>query len=148
MVFWLMFIVLRDNPELILQESTQFGGKYALGFVFDMERLFHVLPAFVLVFYGFLRRTYIRASIRKVYGHNGVPLWMRVVYGIVIMLCAPILAILYFLMLSVKTVYGVDASPWIFVGVGIGALLIFNVVPFLVFINQVRQRLKRNKSKV
>jgi hypothetical protein len=56
LVFFLVFLLMMDNWEMMESMTQQGGGTYTLGVVVDFEKLFHTVPTlFCLYFYAGIR---------------------------------------------------------------------------------------------
>lgn len=63
LVFWLVFVMFQQNPAALTDLSTEHGGKFSMGFLLNMNAVFHYLPAIVATIYTFLRRKEIRRNV-------------------------------------------------------------------------------------
>lgn len=59
-VFWLVWIVLNDNPGILEDETKSHGGPYSSGFVYNMNTVFHYLPAIMMVYFMWARTEVIK----------------------------------------------------------------------------------------
>ncbi len=131
MIFFLMFEILYNNPQLLSQFASQ--GGVSLGAVFDGDRVYHVLPALISLAYLLLNRKVIFRSVEIWMGPK-TPLWIRIYYGLYasVVSLAPIG--IYLCMFNPDVVYGITSSTGILVLVALVGLVLFNVVPFICFV--------------
>ena len=107
-VFWLMFIALKENPNLILDASTMQGGDLPLGTVLDGDRLLHVVPVIVNILYLVLARVLVLDAVNTLCGPRA-PLAIQVVYWLYapfLSAIAPIL--LYLCAFDPQEIYGLS----------------------------------------
>lgn len=131
-VFWLIFIVLYENPDLLITMSNRGTGDQPLGFIMDMDRVFHVLPALMTLLYMFLRRDKL-AFISHFYLSKINSIHVRFFYGLASMISPAVVALMYFSTNDVNEVYGITANiGWIF-GTALLSLIVFNLIPFMIF---------------
>ena len=65
LVFWLVWIVYNDNPDLL--EDIGEDGDISLGAVYIFDRVFHVLPSFISLLYLYIRYILQIKSLRSHY---------------------------------------------------------------------------------
>lgn len=132
-VFWLMFLVLKENPDILLEASDRAGGDLPLGTVFDGDRLLHVLPALINVLYVIVARSMVLESVNQMAGPSAPPV-IRALYWLYAPLfspCAPVL--IYLATFSPQVIYGITSSNWVLFAIGFGSVLLLNALPFLGF---------------
>lgn len=131
LVFWIVFVILNDNPFLLTDISK--SGGYSLGLVYCMDRIFHVLPPLVLWLYALFRRTYFHAVLFNRYRQvqrwpiSGKIQWALYVFGSTL---APLsLLLIYWLIFDIGTVYGLQSPIAILASLGATVLLVSNLAP-------------------
>jgi hypothetical protein len=128
LVFWLVFIMFGDNPRVL----TDLAGDYDMGFILDMDRIFHVLPSMILLIYVVLERRLIGWTIAVLVYRNsfrqGVGAWFYLL-GVVLFGGLITLA-LYYASYDIAIVYGITTSPWLLLLLGVGVSIAFNGVVF------------------
>lgn len=151
LVFWIVFVILNDNPSL-LQAISDTGG-YSLGFVFCMDRIFHVLPPLVLWLYASFRRIYFYAALyrwRDRTKQNGTiaHFWWAVYIFCSTLAPVPLLLI-YWLIFDVAIVYGLHAPTIVLFGLGASVLIVSNLAPItLLYIDANHWRSNRDAALV
>lgn len=136
LVFWLVFFVLGDNPDLLLEMSKREGGKYELGAVFIGDRMFHVVPAIILVAYFILRRNEIGLAVVDSMNPYRYAYISRFISALGILVILPGFVVLaYRLFSDIQKVYGVNTGDGILLIVGIVVIFIHNVVPYKLYYN-------------
>jgi len=94
-----------------------------------------VLPALFNSLYGLLLARYVvRESVNWLSGPEA-PMRVRVLYG----LWAPVISALlpvgiYLASFDPIAIYGLNVSEWVLVAVGLGAVLLFNLLPYVGFV--------------
>jgi len=144
-VFWLIFIVLGNNPDLLIDVSDRGTGTHSLGFILDMDRVFHVLPAVMILFYIFLRRDKIAFTVFFFMNPSQSTFITAFVYGLVNMLAPIALALAYFSTNDVEEVYGLTISIAYVIGVALVVLILFNFVPLMIFYAVTTRKRKTTK---
>jgi hypothetical protein len=131
LVFWIVFVILNDNPLLLTNISD--SGGFSLGLVYCMDRIFHVLPPLVLWLYALFRRTYFYAALFHRYRQvqrwpvSGKIAWIMYVFGSTI---APLpLLFVYWFVFDIGQVYGLHAPIALLASLGAGVLLVSNLAP-------------------
>jgi hypothetical protein len=132
LVFWLVFVMLADNSNILLDMTTGYGGQYTLGFVLDMDRLFHVLPALFNLLYCFLRKKQLAFAIEVLAyrgSFNHLDTWVYLLY----ILFGPLLSLVFYIVsYNISQIYGITTPLAILIFLAIAVVLIFNGATFLV----------------
>jgi hypothetical protein len=133
-VFWIVWIVLDDNPALLQQETKDYGGKYEAGFVFNMNSVFHVLPSLVLLVYTVLRREELCAGVRLILKSRYLDILVKIAYGIFVAVLQPVMILSFYVMTNdAMQVYHITTNVAIVVLTGLAVILFHNGIPFVVF---------------
>lgn len=132
-VFILIFIVLGENPDLLINMSNRGTGTLSLGVILNMDRVFHVLPAFMILLYMFLRRDKIAFSMYFFMNDNDSGIGGRLAYSFTNMFGPILYSLFYFSINNVNEVYGITMNMGFVILIGIGVLVVFNLLPFMLF---------------
>jgi len=109
LVFWLVFIMFQENPDALTSLSTDEGGKFGMGFLLNMNALFHYMPAIIATLYTFLRRKDIRRNVVAFLVDTSIAL--RVFY-ILPNMFGPLLFIgAYNILMNIVVIYGITLDP-------------------------------------
>ena len=115
LVFFLVFILLYDNPYIVLDVMEEYGGDMYAGSVLVFERVFHVLPAVFALFALFMRMPDLILAMRYEFEHNwrrGRPIYLYAYIGVTFLLSfTPFL--IYYICLDPNEVYGVNTPVWL-----------------------------------
>ena len=131
LVFWLMFIVLEDNPNIFINLSTQGGGKYYLGFVYDLDRVLHILPAICILLYYIFRRKSITRAVSLIYFKKNLIL-IKFAYVLYILVLSAIPLGIYDLAFNFQVIYKITTNLAIVYVSAIVITIVSNGVPFLI----------------
>ncbi len=131
LVFWLAFFMVGDSPDQVLKLMDLYGGAYDPGFVLVMDRLLHVVPAVVNLFYVALRR-YELGYFVSYYFRNHQPHalnrtrfhWLGTM--LLLFYVGPaFLILLYLLLFDPNQVYNLSLHPALLYVSGLGILVVF-----------------------
>lgn len=146
-VFWLVFFVLGDNPDLLLKMSIIEGGKYGLGEVFVGDRVFHVIPALFFLAYFILRRHVIGYTIVSLMNPKSYSFAIRTTSLSIVTILGPVIVIFsYKVITDVYNVYGVTTPQITLVVIGLLILLVQNIIPFTLYYQNYKKVLIKHKS--
>lgn len=142
LVFWIVFVILNDNPRL-LQNISDDGG-YSLGLVYCMDRIVHVLPPIALWLYASFRRNYFyavmyswfRVLVKRKSDYYKL-LWITYL-GVSVLAPVPILLI-YWLIFDINNVYGLQSPTLVLTAIGAAVLLTSNLIPLTVLYHRSRE---------
>jgi hypothetical protein len=126
-VFWVVFILFQDNPDILTDLSKDEGGDYSMGFLLNMNTLFHVLPAMFIMVYTLLRWSALKAVVNNVF-HKESSQCERVSYFIIFILYPLWGIFIYYVSVDIRDVYGVTTNIWIIAAVVFGVAVIYNGV--------------------
>lgn len=130
LVFWLVFIMLSDNPNIIIELSNQGGGKYPLGFILDMDRVFHVLPAIFILVYFVIRRKSVTRGVALVF-YPTTSKAIKAIYVLYIIIFSATPLGLYNIFFNFVEIYGITTNVSVIYVMAIIITIIFNGVPFI-----------------
>ena len=134
LVFWLVFFVLGDNPDLLLDISIRGGGKYDLGKVFIGDRMFHVVPAIILLVYFILRRNEIGLAVVDSMNPYRYSKTSRFINAFIVLVILPGLVVIsYRLFSNIEKIYGVHTGDGILLIVGIIVIIVHTIIPYKIF---------------
>ena len=139
LVFWLVFLMIRDNPDAILGLIKEKGGPYEAWVVLDGHALSHVLIIVTLLVYSMLVWRHLIDGVIFMVGRK---IRSRA-FALASMMLYPLLIIgLYITFFDFQTIYGLSTHlAWIML-LAVAVVLIFNVLP--VFL--IMMRYKRTKT--
>jgi len=141
LVFWLVFFVLGDNPDLLLKMSTLEGGEYDLGAILIGDRVFHVVPSIIILAYFFLKRIEIGMAVADIMNPMKHSFLVRMISNALILIVFPLIIILsYNIILDMDDVYGVHTPLVIILMTGLIIIAIHNVIPFTLYYKQYKQK--------
>lgn len=66
LVFFMVFVLMVENWEMMNALTTEGGGTYTLGEVVDLEKVFHTLPTLFVVYFMLIVRDEIEESIHPI----------------------------------------------------------------------------------
>lgn len=132
-VFVLIFVVLGENPDLLINMSDRGTGTLSLGLIMDFDRVFHVLPALMIFLYLFLRRDKIAFNSYFFMNNHDNDWGIQLAYAGISMGSTIYFALIYFAITDVNKVYGITLNIGYIMLIGIAVLVIFNLIPFMVF---------------
>ena len=135
-VFTLIFIVLHDNPDLLINMSDRGSGEQTLGFIMDMDRVFHVLPALVILLYMFMRRDKIGLVVYVFMNKRENQYALRFNYAFISMISPVLFTIIYCITVDIYAIYGITTRLLYIVLIGFVTLVVCNIVPFIVFVRK------------
>jgi hypothetical protein len=128
-VFILIFVLLGDNPAILMDEAE----KYGLGFVLDMNALFHWVPTLINVLYLFLEQRILGWSVSILTGRTtrrtSIITWIYFVF--VVLIGGAIGAGVYFSCFDPSDVYGITTPLWVLIPTGLLVNIVFNALSFL-----------------
>ncbi len=129
-VFWLVWVILYQNPNILLEQTIDEGGKYTLGQVIIGDRLLHVLPVIIFLIYFILRLPEIIKIIS----------WWKRNQKLYFLLFSNSLTTLllvgsYRLLFDARDVYGITLSPGFSFLIIISTILVFVDLNILIFAN-------------
>jgi hypothetical protein len=133
-VFWLVFIMLYDNPGILTDEFEDNGGDYYAGTVLVANQVFHYIPPVYAAFYLGLRvPDFIDIYYITMVPTDSVSKWSDkvraihlsgsfAIYILVVLFaaCGPIM--IYYNAFDINEVYEVDTNVWV------GMLVIFSTI--------------------
>jgi hypothetical protein len=124
-VFWLVFVMFSDNEGVITELWIGNGGKYSMGFLINMNAVFHYLPAFSLSIYLFLNLDDVMdANLEIVRPHTSVI--YKIVYGLFIVFMPLYFIGIYDLVLDIHQVYGITTHIALLILLAITISIVFN----------------------
>lgn len=128
-VFWLAFVMVGDSPEEVLKLMSLYGGEYDSGFVLVMDRLLHVVPAVMLLFYVAARRHelgyFVSFYFRQAHPR---PAWQLFVFYTGLLFGQPALFVApYVLAFDFRDVYSLNVPSGAVFAIGLGILLVFQL---------------------
>lgn len=136
-IFWLVFFVLGDNPELLIKISTMGGGEYDLGAVFIGDRVFHVIPGIFVLLYMLLRRNEIIISTYDLIDPNKIRPIKQIVGPIIVLIIMPAVIIgTYKLFSDIEIVYGIKTPQIIIFMIGLVIVFVSNIIAFTIYYKQ------------
>lgn len=143
LVFYLIFVLFEDNVQLLINMSTLGGGKYELGFLINMNTVFHILPAMFMLAYLPIRRreiTRVYATIYKQFNSTVYPLYVAFI------LLVPLMYIGFFeAIFDIRQIYGITLSKFYLVLIVLAVIAIMNGVPLYLFIRRGKQYARKSK---
>lgn len=133
-VFWLVFVMVYDNPGVLTDEFKENGGDYYAGTVLVADKVFHILPAVYTFFYftfripDFIdilelamtpidRMSRLSAKLSQINITFSVTIYILMLISIS---CAPVL--IYYNSFDINEVYEADTNPWL------GVVIIFSTI--------------------
>jgi len=126
LVFWLVFLMIRDNPNVILGLIDTNGGPYPAWVVLNGNAVFHVLIVIALLFYAFFSWNLIADSLLFLAHKRLVNAWIIIPYVILL----PLLIVgAYLALFDVSIIYGLTTSVVALIFISLGILLVFNGLP-------------------
>ena len=131
LVFWLVFIMFADNSNILLNLTTINGGEYTLGFVLDMDRVFHVLPPIFCLLYCFFRRKAFAWAIKIILYRGAFSNFFSWLYILTIVFGPLIALIFYCVSYNIEYIYGISTPLVMLIFLSIAVALIFNGIPLL-----------------
>ncbi len=131
-VFWVVYVILGQNPQILLDATVSGGGAYTLGQVLLGERTLHVIPVIALVIWLFLRLPELaRATAHYAkYHRSSEPEYRRrfhyrLAYFLWVTLVPFLTLGIYALVFNIEDTYGVTLHLiWVFFIIA-GTLLLF-----------------------
>jgi hypothetical protein len=113
LVFTLVFILLYENWSIMTDMTNLYGGEFTFGEIVDLEKLFHVLPTFFMLYFVFLCKEETKKTTLLVPRSHSP--WEQYAYGWIVVIyqiySGMIFLILYQLMMNFNLVYDV-LFPW------------------------------------
>jgi hypothetical protein len=132
LVFFLVFVLLANNPSILLSLTKEEGGPYNAGLVLNFNTVYHTLPAIAILVYVFLARVEITLAVGFCIGYFN-SLGQKVFYFIWYLL-SPLLFIgLYCIIFNLKTIYGLTINLGFLALIAIGVVLIMVGIPLGLF---------------
>jgi hypothetical protein len=130
-VFWLVILVLANNPSILLENAKAFGGDYDTGLVLVMDRIIHVLIIVVMFSYFICRlRFLIEATNLMYFKTRGYG--RKIFFVVWNIFSIPLVIGIYVSVFNVKTNYGFTWNLGYLFLEAILVLSIFTVIPFVV----------------
>lgn len=143
-VFWLVFIMLYDNPGILTDEFEENGGDTYAGTILDGDRVFHIIPELYGIIYFIARipdfvdifyiaftpmdaesQAFPRVRYRKMVSN-------MIVYMVLLNCVAcPLVILAYYNIFDIKYVYEVDTPVYLGVLIIFFTILSTNVAPIL-----------------
>jgi hypothetical protein len=124
-VFFLVFLMFSENPGVLTDLATQNGGKYGMGFLLNMNTVFHSLPLIAVLIYVVLAKSELAYVIKEMVSR--LKNTNYVVFSFLIAFLFPILAItIYSLCVDFHKVYGMTTNIGYIILIVLGVVLIFN----------------------
>lgn len=140
-VFWLVFVMVYDNPGVLTDEFEENGGDYYAGTVLVADKVFHIVPAIYAFFYFVVRipdfidiyeiatvpvdpisRVSERVRVLKITGAVTIYIIMLIFIS-----CAPILV--YYNSFDMNEVYEADTNPWLGIAIVFATIVVTIVAP-------------------
>lgn len=106
-VFLVVFLILDENPNLILQE----GANHPLGLVFIGDRFYHVLPLVVMLLYMVFRRYMIGQVVH--FWLAQLPKSYNIFWMVWVLLSPFLLILVYFGLYNAIQIYSLTVSIWL-----------------------------------
>jgi hypothetical protein len=149
MVFWLVWIALKDNPGLLENETKEHGGKFDAGFVFDMNTVFHVLPTIFVIVHLILRRDEFTKTVGMVTDVEYYGMFTVVLLGALISFIGPaFVAFCYAMAANARKVYGIEKTPMVYVILlAFGVLIVHSVTPYAILALNHRDDVERRRKR-
>lgn len=131
LVFWLVVVMLADNPEILIAASNLGGGTMSLGAVMTGNTAVHVIPAVMSMIFYIMYLFVLRWSLRWMRAPHVHPL--LVIYYTILAIFFPLLFAGFWLIgHDPRQVYGLsEAGVWYCLWVAPLAVLLFNGLWFL-----------------
>lgn len=127
-VFWLVFVILYQNPDILLEHTKEEGGEYTLGQVVLGDRLLHVIPVIAFLVFFILKLPDIVKYVQWWRKHNRLPFYLFSNTLITLLLVG-----FYRLLFDAREVYGITLAPGFSFLVILGTTLVFVVLNILIF---------------
>jgi len=130
LVFWLVLIMLADNPDILLEMAKEFG----LGMILDLDRVFHVFPTVFLLIYWAMCGHEISWPLQVLVYRGSFDGWRKItwVYFIFNVLFGGLLIMaIYFACFDISAVYGITTSSTFIVFLSISISLVLNGLTFV-----------------
>ena len=106
-VFWGVFVMFANSTVIV----TEIEKKYTLGFILNMEKLFHVLPAIVILFYFFIKQQVFGWTLQVLVNKSRIAYVSTWIYIIVIVCLSGIIAVaLYYSTFDISSVYQIPSA--------------------------------------
>lgn len=131
LVFWLVFIPVAQNPNLILDLTTERGGKYSIGFVVNMHINFHVIPALLMLIY-------VMANSRKISKHfyrNYIEITLTgfVIVNLLALFSPAIYIGIYRALFNLDLIYGITMRDVYIALIAVAIIIVANGIPISLF---------------
>jgi hypothetical protein len=127
-VFWLVFIMFANNPGVLTDLWTEKGGKYSMGFILNMNTVFHTLPAMMMTIYLLLNFEDVLKYNMK---YLRSPSYVKLVYALVIVFIPLYIIGIYNIVWNIKTIYGITTQLGILIVFVVGVAVVFNGLTLL-----------------
>jgi len=128
LVFWLVFIMFADNAGILLDMATE----YDMGFLLDMDRLFHVVPLPVLLFYVLLEGRRIGWALSLLVYRTSFRSWISWFYLIVFVLASGLITLgVFHACFDMKVVYKITSPMWFILWVAFSVAIASNGLIFV-----------------
>lgn len=143
-VFWLVFIMVYDNPRVITDEFESNGGDYYAGLVLVADKVFHIIPElFAVVYLGFRIPDFVDVFHIEFTPTDDMSLKYpmvayitmvkRVIVYLILLTCVacPLVILTYYNMFDINQVYEVDTPVYLGVLVIMFSIASSTVAPVL-----------------
>jgi len=109
-VFYLVIIILHNNPNILLKNAKEFGGPHSMGIVLLGNYIIHILQYLVVLYLFLMRFRVIRyATVFGFQMKNHTFVW-KFFYIIWQVFFIPIVITIYFFSFDLKEIYGITIS--------------------------------------
>lgn len=147
LVFYFVLVILHDNPDILLDEATIFGGTHYIGNVFVYNAILHSFPYVVVLYFTILMPDRIWLSL-----HVGYSLyrdwWYKVLFFVYQFVSSIFLPIVYICVFDLRSVYALTTSTWLIVLSFIVIWAFGVILPFIGFVFVFSSCYIQPKSKV
>lgn len=132
LVFWLVFVLFANNPDILFDLTIEGGGKYNFGLVLNFNTVYHTLPAILILVYIFLARVEVTLAVGYAIGYFN-PIGMQVFFFIWYLLGSLLFIGLYAAIFNVQDIYGITLNVGILAVIGIAIVLVMVGLPLGLF---------------
>lgn len=145
-VFFLVFLIFQENPGLLTDLAVENGGKYGMGFLINMNTVFHSLPLVGMLMYTVLAKSSLSSMIFTMLIKMKHTSYM--IMSVIMSFMLPIITIsIYAMCVDFQQVYGITINVGYVILIVLGVVIVFNGFTMAILYSKAARREYNNISK-
>jgi hypothetical protein len=140
LVFWLVFIMFKDNDQVLMNLWTGNGGRYSMSFLINMNAIFHYVPAVFMLIYFALNNAQIAKAVHRILKRpkriqRSVHIAMVTTYVVIVLGTHLFFIGMYDVFADIKAVYGLTTNFGFICLTALGVSIVFNGLPLILLMS-------------